>query len=222
MLSESVHHLAHPSVIVLTTKFVSMRNVCPDVPGATNVLNSMNAEEVSVLWLKNVGPMMIVMLQNLVPLLSPPLANGNARMSVQDLSSVEEMLCVKQIIIGPFALVPRVSLVIQRMTRLDAKRNCVPPTQTALETTFVWTLDVLRPSELLVQPIESVELQKSVPTETVSIPVPIKDPVESMLSAQSTTTTSNVSVPKASLAMLKLNVFVCPTLVFQLKDVQVE
>ena len=64
---EFVRHPVLPSGIVWTTKFVSMKNVSQGATKIANVLNFMNAEEVFVLWLKNVVQTMTVLHLNLVP-----------------------------------------------------------------------------------------------------------------------------------------------------------
>lgn len=108
-----------------------------------------------------------------------------------------------------------------KMTKLDVRKNFVPPTQIVLMRVSVWTTDVFLLQDLAVLLTENVPPQKIVSMETVFILVTTLQLVESMLDVKFINTKNSVHVLKVSLVMLKLNVFACPTLVFPINNVLV-
>jgi len=218
---EFVRHPVLPSGIVWTTKFVSMKNVSQGATKIANVLNFMNAEEVFVLWLKNVVQAMTVLHLNLVLQPFLVLDKENVRMFVLDLLSAVEMLFVKPVLTDLSVLVRMAILATQKMTKLDVKRNFVPPTRTVLMRVFVWTTGVFHQPEQAVPLIAIAHLRKIASTATAYTLVIILHLVALMLYVMSTNMTKLVLAPKVSLVTLKLNAFACPTLVFPIKDVLV-
>ena len=182
----------------------------------------MNVVEVFVPWRKNAVPIAIVPIRNPVPQPCLHLDNENAAMCVKAQSSVVVTRFANPTTTGLFAFVPKDFSATLKMKRSDAKRNFVPPMLIVLETASVRISDVFHLSDQLVQLIGNVDPMKSAKVVIVSILVkPLPTLVVLMLDALSSNTANNVLVQKDSLEMLKLNVSESPTLVSQIKLVQV-
>ena len=182
----------------------------------------MNVVEVFVPWRKNAVPIAIVQTRNLVRQPCPPLDNGNAATCVKAPSSAAATPFASPTTTGLFAFVPKAFSVTRKTKRSDAKRNFVPPMPIVPETAFVRISDVFHLSDQLAQLIGNVDPTKFAKVVIVSILAkPLPTLVASMPDAQFSNIANNVLVQKDSLAMLKLNVFVFPTLVSLIKLVQV-